>query len=245
MYGWRGRIGLIVPSVNTVIEPEFYKMVPGGIGVYATRVKNAKATPEDLLRMSGFIGRAAEELSTANVDVIAYGCTSGSLVKGVQWEKDLCGKIEKLTGVPAITTSGAVIQALRVTGISKLVVATPYPEELNILEKRFLEQNNIKVLNIRGLGIMEAVKIGERSPEFVYRFARDVFVPKAEGIFISCTNLRTIEIIERLENDIGRPVITSNQTTFWASLRKIGCREPVKGYGRLLRERENERVYGK
>jgi len=236
MYGWRGRIGLIVPSVNTVIEPEFYKMMPEGIGVYTSRVKNAKTTSEDLIKMSGSVARAAEELSTANVDVIAYGCTTGSLVKGTQWEKDLCRRIEGLTDIPAITTSGAVIQALKAMGISRLAVVTPYPEELNILEKKFLEQNNIEVLNMKGLGIMEAVKIGEKSPGFVYRLAKNIFVPEAKGIFISCTNLRTVEIIEKLENDIGRPVITSNQATFWASLRNIGCKELVKGYGRLLIE---------
>ncbi|GAI96227.1 unnamed protein product, partial [marine sediment metagenome] len=208
MYGWRGRIGLIVPSVNTVIEPEFYKMMPEGIGVYTSRVKNAKTTSEDLVKMNASVARAAEELSTANVDVIAYGCTTGSLVKGIQWEKDLCRRIEGLTDIPAITTSGAVIQALKAMGISRLAVVTPYPEELNILEKKFLEQNNIEVLNMRGLGIMEAVEIGEKSPGFVYRLAKNIFVPEAKGIFISCTNLRTVEIIEKLENDIGRPVIT-------------------------------------
>jgi len=234
MYGWRGRIGVIVPSVNTVIESEFHTLLPEGIGIYASRVKNAKATTEDLLKMTEFIDRAADELSSARVDLIAYGCTSGSFLKGKEWEKSLCEKISNSTGIPSITTSGAVISALKKLDAKSVIIATPYPSAINELEKKFIEENKISVLRIKGMNIMEAVEIGDVWPETTYRLVKEIFTSNAEGIFISCTNLRSIEIIEKLEKDFRVPVVTSNQATFWASVRMLGCRESIAGYGTLL-----------
>jgi maleate isomerase len=115
-------------------------------------------------------------------------------------------------------------------------VATPYIKELNTLEKNFLEAHGFDVLQIRGLSLVRNLDIGKELPSTAYRLAHEVFKTEADAIFISCTNLRTIEIIKALEADLGRPVVTSNQASMWKSLRTGGIREKIPGYGLLLEE---------
>lgn len=234
MYGWRLRIGLIVPSSNTTMEPEFYRVCPEGVSIHTARVLLEEVTPDALIRMADRVLDAAEMLKSADVNVIVYGCTSGALIGGVEWEKELTSKIESEIGVETITTASAVVQALKVLDIRRVVVATPYIDKINELEKSFLEVHGIKVLSIRGLGITKNIEIGKLAPWVPYRLAKEIFKPEADGIFISCTNFRTLEVIEKLEREFGKPVVTSNQASIWAALKKI--REPIEGCGKLLRE---------
>jgi maleate isomerase len=183
--------------------------------------------------MQKHLERAAKELAAATVDVIAFGCTTGSLLKGVGWDQEIIKRIVAETGTPATTTATAVVDALHKLNIRNLSVATPYVEELNKKEVKFLEGHGFKVVKIKGLGLIKG--IGNNHPEVAYRLAREVNVAEAEGIFISCTNFRTIEIIERLESDLQKPVVTSNQATFWKVLRTVGIHEKIKGYGSLLK----------
>lgn len=234
MYGWRLRIGLIVPSSNTTMESEFHVMKPEGVSVHTARMRLIEATPEALLKMADDAHRAAELLATADVDVIIYGCTTGSLVGGVEWEERLAREIEEETGVKTITTAGAVVEAFRALGLKRLCVATPYIKELDELEVKFLSDLGFEVLAIKGLGLKRNTEIGSQPPWVSYRLAREVYREGADGIFISCTNFRTIEAIEPLEEEFGKPVVTSNQASMWAALRLI--HQPIEGFGRLLRE---------
>ena len=236
MYGWNGKIGLLVPSVNTVVEPETNRMAPEGTNIYAARMRNATVDVENTKDMLSHVNRATDELASAKMDVIAFACTAGSFFEGTSGEQELKTTIEHIAGVPAVTTSGAVIEALQTLKLKKIVVATPYPDDMNNLERKFLAVNGFDVLDIKGLGIVDAWSIGTVKPEETYEFAKKVFNSDADGMFISCTNLRTIEIIERLEREIGKPVVTSNQATFWACLKAIGYSEAIQGYGKLLAE---------
>jgi maleate isomerase len=100
----------------------------------------------------------------------------------------------------------------------------------------FFEEKGFEVLEIKGLGITEAFKIGLEIPDNTYRFVKSLDASSVDAIFISCTNYRTIDIIGRLEEDFKKPVVSSNQATFWAALRTIGCGESIHGFGELLRE---------
>lgn len=236
MYGWRGRIGILVPSVNTVAEPEMNLMAPEGISIFASRIRNSSGDYNNTLQMLTHVERATDELASAHVDVVAFTCTAGSFIRGLKGEEKLKKSIEKISRVPAVTTSGAIIGALKNFKIKRIVVATPYPDEINRLGKKFLEENGFQVMAIKGLGITEAFQEGCQMPESTYRFVKSVYKSSADAIFISCTNFRTIDIIELLEEDYKKPVITSNQATFWACLRTIGCSESIYGFGRLLEE---------
>lgn len=227
------RIGLLVPSSNTTMEPEFYAMAPEGVTIHTARMNLTEVTPEGLFQMAEDVGRASKLLASADVNVIVYGCTTGSLVGGVEWEENLVEGITRKTGIPALSTSGAVTQALEAVGGRKIGVATPYSEELNSLEKVFLEGHGFEVTSIRGLGLVDNLDIGVVEGETVEDLARRVS-GGSDAVFISCTNLPTIDLIERLEDALGKPVVTSNQASMWAALRELGL-GGVDGFGELMR----------
>jgi len=237
VYGWRRRIGLIVPSSNTTMEPEFWKMAPEGVSIHTARMRLREVTEESLLEMERHAKDAALELADAEVDVIVYGCTSGSLIKGKGYDKEIAKNLEEASGIKTITTSTAVLNALNTLDIQKVVVATPYIDSVNEREKEFLEANGIEVLRIKGLGIVKNTEIGRQEPWVAYKLALEVYTPEADGLFISCTNFRTIEIIDKLEVELGVPVVTSNQATMWYALKTMKVKEKYDMYGTLLKEK--------
>ncbi len=174
------------------------------------------------------------KLADAGVDVIAFGCTSGSLIRGLGQDKDIVSRIEKATNTPAVATSGAVVKALKSLNLSKISVATPYTGEINLLEREFLEQNGFTVLKIEGLGLTDNLEIGRQKPETVIRMAELVGTSQSDGFFLSCTNLPTVEFIASLEKRLGKPVVSSNTATMWSMLKRIGYNYAVEGCGSLF-----------
>jgi maleate isomerase len=235
VYGWRGKVGLITPSINCAMEPEFNKMVPNGVAVYATRILLEKGLPEELEKMAGGAEQAAALLKTANVTGIIYGCTSGSVIKGVSWDHEIIREIESRAGVPAITPSTAAIEAFHELKISSVAVATPYIDVVNRIEKEFFEDSGVKVINIQGLQYTNGEELQREAPETAYFLARKVDRKEAECIFISCTAFRTIEVINLLEQDLGKPVMSSNTVSLWGILKRIGVKERIEGFGEILR----------
>lgn len=235
MYGWRGRIGLIIPSSNTTMEEEFKKLLPYGISLHTARIPLRKATPKELIEMERYLGEASRRVADADVDIIVFGCTTGSLVKGYGYDQELTNEMTGETGIPSITTSTAVTMALQELRINRMCIATPYIEDLNIAEKKFFEDNGFEVVNIGGLGIIENIEIGKLYPSRAYELAKTVYRPGCEGVFISCTNFRTIEIIDSLEKDLGKPVISSNQVSIWATFKTLMIRDNIENYGSLFK----------
>ena len=245
MYGWKGRIGLLIPSRNTTLEPEFNRMAPEGVSTHAARMVLKETSPAALREMEKEIYKAASMIMAVNPGVIVVGCTSGSFIRGFGYDQKLTQKIMRQTKVKAITTSTAVIEALKLLKVTKVAVATPYTEEVNEKERGFIEAHGIRVTRIKGLGYSKAVKayplasqpvsgIGLLEPSVAYKLAQDVDTPAADGVFISCTNFRTVEIIEALEKNLGKPVVTSNQASMAMALRVMGIKEGVNGFGSLL-----------
>lgn len=232
-YGSRRRIGLLVPSSNTTMEAEFNRMATEGVSVHAARMMLEDVTKGELVRMAEHAERAAALLATAGVDILVYGCTTGSLVGGVEWEERLVDKIEEETGIQTVSTSGAVVDALKEIGVERVAVATPYTDDLNSLERAFLESYGFKVVSMKGLGLVSNLEVGRTDLAIVEELARSV-TSSEDIIFISCTNLPTISLIEKLEGELRKPIVTSNQASMWAALRGSGITE-IKGYGRLLR----------
>jgi maleate isomerase len=184
--------------------------------------------------MENQIVREASKLADAKVDVIAFGCTSGSLLRGLGHDEEIVSKIEEATNMPAVATAGAVVNALKALNLSKISVATPYTEEINSLERKFLEQNGFTIVKIEGLGIIDNLEIGRQEPETVSRMAELVDTRQSEGIFLSCTNLPTVEVIASLEKKLGKPVVSSNTATMWSMLKRVDFKHKVKGYGSLF-----------
>jgi maleate isomerase len=234
-FGWRGKIGLLVPSGNATMEVEGHLVIPRGVSIYVNRMKIGQSgkLEERLLKMAEDLERATEALSAVEPDVIVYGCTSGSFLKGPEWERDIRKRIEKIGNCKALTTAGAVVSALKKLGIKKVSVATPYSKSINSLAKNFLETEGFTVCTIQGL---DPPFSNHRTPSTSYKLAREVDSPEAEGIFIGCTGFRSIDMIEYLESDLKKPVITSNQATVWKALRVLGIGESISGFGSLLKK---------
>jgi arylmalonate decarboxylase len=237
-YGWRAKIGLITPSSNNINEPEFYRLAPPGVTIHTSRVLLTGEMDEDsFYRMARDLGRAAEELATAEVDVVAFGCTSGSVVCPLQ---DLTRSMHEKTGTPAIVTAGAVVNALNALGAKRVAMATPYVEMVNRREVEFLAEHGITVTRYLGLEMghnqADRRNIGHISPQAVFRMACDIDTPDADAVFISCANVATLDILEDLEQALGKPVVTSNTACFWTCLRLLNINTSIEGYGRLLRD---------
>ncbi|MEL7565993.1 MAG: hypothetical protein AAGU27_14045 [Dehalobacterium sp.] len=230
------RVGLILPSVNVMMEPEFNRIVPRHINFYAVRVLLTETTPEALVEMEKDLERQALLISSVKPIAVAYACTSGSFIQGVEWDEEIKKKIQSITGCPAVTTSSAMLQAIKALGISKLGVVTPYIDRINVEEKKFFETNGIEVTDIKGLQITDAEILHSQTPETFCEMIRKMDCPEINGFFISCTDVRGLEIVEQLEEELGKPVTTSSQATLWAILKMIDHHEPINGYGKLLRE---------
>ena len=227
------RIGLIIPSVNTTIEPEFARIAPDGISFHAARVMLRETTPEGLRAMNAEVSSAARLIASVNPRVVAFACTSGSFLEGAAALKLQVAQIGAITACPVVATSAVMIDALRALGLSSIALATPYLDVLNQIEKRYFESQGVRVVSVRGLGLSGAA-IREVPPEEVCRLVRSADRPEADGIFVSCTDFRAIETVALLEAELGKPVLTSNLVTLWGLLQACGRSMRRADLGRLF-----------
>ena len=240
------KLGLIVPSLNSVMEYEIQRMASGAMSLHTTRVSahwNGSAatvgTKENLLWMDSQVPAAAKLLAHAAVDVICYGCTGGGVINGVGADERLCSAIERATGVRATVTIRSVVAALRELGARTISVASPYEAWLNESLRDFLEASGFKVAAILGFGgatnrkisFEEAARISAKD---VAQLAISVDRPESDAIFISCTNFPTLEVVQSLEAKLGKPVITSTTASMWEMLRMVGDARDIPGAGRLF-----------
>ncbi len=242
------RIGVLVPSTNQVVEPDFAALVPQGVTFHTERLWNGEATPPGggdgtyLQKMNDDLERGVRYLASARVDIIAYGCTSGTYHAGtIDYDNQLRDRITAASGLPAVTAVAASIQALKHVGATAISVLGPYGNFL--LEERLtplLTSQGLSVISTRGEPEMltrthDAI-IGDQDPEHIAAFVRQAADPRADTIFLPGTAWRALEIVDSLEKALGKVVITVNQATIWATFRQLGIEHRVPGYGRLLVE---------
>ena len=240
------RIGLLTPAGNTTIEDDFARWMPDSLQLHVNRLftgppSNPKS-PESLLTGLQEMGDAVEEparwLGTAEVDVIAFGCTGGSFLNGPGYDKEITKRISAAAGgVRAVAAAGAVADALNELGVRRIAVCTPYPEELNQRLRTFYTTAGFDIVSFayEDDGILQGTAAEAR--ETALRMAVGVDTQEAEAILISCTAFEGAgESIELIEEITGKPVVTSNQATFWACLRALGVSEHIPGAGRLMAE---------
>lgn len=232
--GWRARIGLIMPSSGTNPEHEFHQYAPEGVTVVTQRVLFERVDPVGLQEMGDRVYEAAEMLARAHPDIIIFGCTSGSLIKGIGYDQEIIERIQTRTGIKALTTSSAVILALKALNAHKLVVTTPYIDAVNEIEQKFLEDNGFEVLNIKGLQNLDPDLMPLEPLHRLYHLTKEALVPEADTIFISCTGLGIAHGINMMEKDFRRPLVTSNQASIWGALRSLNIQDDV-GLGELFK----------
>lgn len=237
MYGWRAKIGRISPSPETVGAEEWRRSMPDGVCLVETRTLVHDVTVEGLAEAVTQVERAALELASAEVDVILQAGTAIAFFRGLGHDAELSRRIAAATGIRATTSLTAVVEALRALGIRRPAIATSYIADIDARLKDVLEKSGFEVAAINGMGIKKSIDMGKVKPEETYRLAKDVArsAPGADGILVSCGNLRSFEAIEPLETDTGLPVVTSNQAGLWQALRLVGVNEHLSSLGRLLR----------
>jgi maleate isomerase/arylmalonate decarboxylase len=238
-YGWRARLGLIVPPTNTANEAEWQRVLPDGITVHATRMplhpaSDRPVADDDPIAVD--LRAAARALAQAGVGAIAYGCTAGSMTAPLERLPQI---MQTATGVPGVTTAGAVVDALRRSGARTISIAAPYGDAMVAHEAEFLTKLGFRIAAARGLGIgasgpEDFVRLRMVSPAHIYALARATVVAGTEALFIACTDLATLSVVDALEADLGIPVITSNQATLWATLRAARVQPTIRGWGRLF-----------
>ncbi|MDC0033541.1 aspartate/glutamate racemase family protein [Alphaproteobacteria bacterium] len=233
---WNTRIGTIIPVSNTTNEVEFNRFKPDGVTVHFTRVPlDSNPATDDFESMLDAAYQAAKELTATGADVILYGCTSGSMACP---SDRLLGTMEDASGKPALSTAGAILDALETLDVSRIAMATPYVDATNEKERHFIERHGFKVSAIKGLGLggsLEKIQKISRVPAAdAYAHAKSIDSVDAEAVLICCTDFGTADVVQSLENELGKPVITSNTASFWGALRRAGIQKPVTGYGRLL-----------
>jgi maleate isomerase len=223
------RLGVIIPSSNTTIEQEFSATPYGSsISLHIARIPLSNVTVEGLSAMEEETEAAARLLKDADVDAIAYACTSGSLIKGVGQDAALAKKIFRVVNCPVVVTSTAVVNALKKLGAHKIALATPYIEEINKKEVDFLFQSGFEVVNTQALCIKENLKIGRLTADDAVALATRADSCLADAVFISCTNFATFNAISKLETKLKKPVISSNSATLWAALNALHLKGPMQ-----------------
>jgi maleate isomerase len=218
------RLGLIIPSSNTVSERDFLRGVPNGVTVHTGRAYMAETTVEAERRMlEDHVPQAALDLATAKVDLTVFSCTSAAALLGREGEAELVANLENLTGAPIVSTNDAVTQAIKQHDGARVAVVTAYIDDLNRAIASTLEENGLDVVSIAGMGITDNFAIGEVEPREIVSFTEhNVTEGEFDVLVVSCTNLRAVEAIPRLKERFGTPVITSNQAALDAAMAALG-----------------------
>jgi maleate cis-trans isomerase len=236
MYGWRGRIGLLVPSINTTMETEFWRIAPHGVSVHSARIAGGRhGTPEELRSMENASLKAAEEVAMVEPDVVVYGCTSGSFFEGPDWNRKICEQLSAITKAPTVTTAGAMAACLMAGGYRKVDVVTPYVELTNERLKQFLKAHGIDVVRLGTFDMLDMFDHAKIQPDEIYRKVKEITTPDAEAVFVACTQLRALEVVDLLERDLGKPVYSAVQASAWQAFEAIGLDPQIPDCGSLLR----------
>lgn len=233
-------IGMLVPSGNIVAEEQVRAMMPEGVRVLVTRLALTGSSQEELDAMTENLDHAAGLLADARVDLIAFNCTAVS-THAPERDTEIAKQITAATGTPAITTAEAIVAALRQFDCRRIVLVTPYLEPITRREEAFLAHHGFEVIAAASHGINFNWDMAHEPPETWKRLARENRRPEADAYLLSCTAIRSAEILDDLEAELGAPVITSNQSLAWYCMHSQGFDSPVQGFGALLRRERSVR----
>jgi maleate isomerase len=218
MGDWRGKVGALVPSSNSVFERDAMLTLPTGISLHTARMKLTHDDEEQLRGLLDHVPTAAADVVDAGVAAIAFACTTGSLAGGLGYDKRICELIEATADVPATTASTAVVEALTALEVERLVLVSPYEPWLNARVVEFLEGSGFSVAAMHGFSLTEGDAQEAVSPEQIAAVVRSLDADDVDGALISCTNFRGIEATHVLATQLDKPVVSSNGATLWRLL---------------------------
>ena len=229
------RIGLIALASDFIIEKDFADVIKDkDIDFFVNRIECYNPlSKENLVKMSDKVTDVTKNiLPDENIDCVVYGCTSGTIAVGYDTIEK---KVKKAKPKAKITTpSTAAIKALKRLNIKKIAIFTPYIKKLNDEILDYFSRQGFDVITNTYLDIAADYDIGKVDQNFLFEILSKIEIKKADALFISCTALPVLNIIDRLEKKLGKPVITSNQSLIWDTLECIGMNENILGFGKLF-----------
>ncbi len=233
----RARIGMIIPSVNSMTEPQFNRFAPPGIGVHVARARVAGPWKRPLANMAEEIATSARLLADVAPDLIVFHCTDTSMTQGPQGEERILDIVRQATGIEAVATSRLVLEALQALGLRNLLLLSPYKSNRAVIG--YLQATGFTVVRDVALAL-EPLEFAQVTPAQWTELARKHDRQEADGIFLSCTNTTQIEAIADIERALGKPAVNSNQAVLWGCLRRLrsrlGALAPMPDLGRLMQQ---------
>ncbi|MGE5538052.1 MAG: hypothetical protein ACM30I_05510 [Gemmatimonas sp.] len=227
----RARIGFIIPASNRMVEPQMHRFMPPGVVPHVTRV-DMHDVP--LATLAPKLLEAAALLAKSKCDVTVFQCTGSSMSGGVDMERRVVRDMSALTGRPALSAAASVMAALQALGARRIVFISETAQEGHDRKAAFLREAGYELLASKAAGLPGTDAFCTTPPQFWYDLAMAERRDDADAVFISCANIHSIDVIEALERDLKKPVVTSNQAALWHALRTAGIADAVPGLGRLL-----------
>jgi maleate cis-trans isomerase len=238
MIGWRARLGFLVPPGNPTVEAEMIELAPTGVSVHFHRMV-ARGVPGALhgqvernRMMAENLDGSVELLALVKPDVIVIAHTATSYYLGRDREAELLQRLETESSTRVVTAFGSVAAALNRLGVRRVALGAPYARETMLQGKAHLEAHGFEVVKFDNLS--GVTNIYDATAEHAYRLARSVDAPEVEAVFLTGTGMPTLPVLDLLEQDLGKPVISSASAMMWHALRLAGVRQAIAGYGRLL-----------
>jgi maleate isomerase len=238
MIGWRARLGFLLPPGNPTIEPEMMALAPAGVSLHFHRMAAQGETgsldgQEERNRMMiDSLDSSIELLALVKPDIVVIAHTATSYHLGRERERDLLARLSAASGITVVTAFGSVVAALERLAVRRVALGAPYSAETTAQGRAHLEVHGFTV--VRSDNLKGVTNIYDETAERAYRLARMVDTPEAEAVFLSGTGMPTLPVLDLLEQDLGKPVISSASAMMWHALRCCGVRQKIAGYGRLL-----------
>ena len=229
------KVGLIALSTDQTIESDFNKICNDlPLSIFINRIHNQNPlTKENLLKMQDDLESVTNKiLPNEKINTIACGCTSGTIAIGEDKVKELILLAKKDCYVSTPITSA--LKAFKLMKIKKIALFTPYPDSVNRTILEYFIKKNIEVTSFTSLNLNLDSEFANVDPNYILEISSKLEMKNADALFISCTALPVLNLIERLEKELGKPVITSNQSLIWDTLESIGMNKDILGFGKLF-----------
>lgn len=232
-------IGLISPNLSEETLVDVYKILPKGMRIEGRALDVGSYVDSEFHRVEQTFAGLVRELAQRPLDFLMVTGELFLSYKGPGSDRLILAAVKEITPTPASTILTAVTRACKKMGLRRVVMASPFPEDQDARLVRFLAHDGVDVVACRGLGCENSKVIWNLSPETGYDLASSLLHdhPEVDGIYMPCNKWRIVSVIDRIEQEFGKPVVTNTQAWVWEALRGMGSAKPIPGYGRLLKDK--------